>query len=118
MASAIILAKSSLNTTTLNYGPHYGSILQQSRITYKEFIKILAHFSNGLSVKTAAEQANLAENTVRRFFNSIHERIAEDVTTKTEIGGLGTVVEIDESKWWRGRGWYLVELNAKPITAF
>ena len=68
MASAIILAKSSLNTTTfINYGPHYGSILQQSRITYKEFIKILAHFSNGLSVKTAAEQANLAENTVRRF---------------------------------------------------
>ena len=34
-----------------------------------------------------------------RFFNSIHERIAEDVTTKTKIGGLGTVVEIDESKF-------------------
>ena len=79
--------------------PRVGSILQQSRITYKEFIKILAHFSNGVSVKTAAEQANLAENTVRRFFNSIHERIAEDVTTKTKIGGLGTVVEIDESKF-------------------
>ena len=79
--------------------PRVGSILQQSRITYKEFIKILAHFSNGLSVKTAAEQANLAENIVRRFFNSIHERIAEDVTTKTKIGGLGTVVEIDESKF-------------------
>ena len=33
-------------------------------------------------MKTATEQANLAENTVRRFFDKIHERIAEDVTTK------------------------------------
>ena len=73
------------------------SVQQQSRVTYGEFVKILAYFSKGNSVKTAAEQANLAENTVRRFFDKIHERIAEDVTTKTKIGGVGTVVEVDES---------------------
>ena len=50
-------------------------------------------------MKTAAEQGNLSEMTVRRFFNKIHEQIAEDVTTKTKIGGPGTVVEIDESKF-------------------
>ena len=73
------------------------SVQQQSRVTYGEFVKILAYFSKGNSVKTAAEQANLAENAVRQFFDKIHERIAEDVTTKTKIGGVGTVVEVNES---------------------
>ena len=74
--------------------PRVGIVLQQSRVTYGEFGKILAYFSKGNSVKTAAIQANLAENTVRRFFNRMHERIAEGVTTKTKIGGVGTVVEV------------------------
>ena len=63
--------------------------------THGEFVKILAYFSKGNSVKDAAEQINLAENTVRRFFNKIHDRIALAVTTKTKIGGVGTVVEVD-----------------------
>ena len=74
--------------------PRVGFVLQQSRVTYGEFGKILAYFSKGTSVKTAAIQANLAENTVRRFFNRMHERITEDVTTKRKIGGVGTVVEV------------------------
>ena len=61
--------------------------------THGEFVKNLAYFSKGYSVKDAAEQTNLAENTVRRFFNKIHDLIAEGVTTK--IGGVGTVVEVD-----------------------
>ena len=76
-----------------------GSILHQSHVTLGEFIKILGYFSKGNSVKTAAEQGNLSENTVRRFYNKIHERIAEDVTTKVKIGGIGTVVEVDEAKF-------------------
>ena len=68
--------------------PRVGSVLQQSCVTYEEFGKIVAYFSKGNSVKTAAERANLAENTIRRYFNRIHERIAEDVTTKTKIGGM------------------------------
>ena len=79
--------------------PKTGSVLQNSNITYEEFIKILAAFSEGKSVKSAAQRGNLAENTVRRFFNKIHEQIAEDVTTKIKIGGVGTVVELDESKF-------------------
>ena len=58
-----------------------------------------SYFSKGNAVKTAAEQANLAENTVRRFFNKILERITEDGTTKGKIGRVGTVVEIYESKF-------------------
>ena len=78
--------------------PRVRSVLQQSCVTYGDFGKILAYFSKGKSVKTAAKQANLAENTVRRFFNKIHNLrqfvLAEDVTTKTKIGGVGTVVEV------------------------
>jgi hypothetical protein len=80
-----------------NNCPRIGSILHQSRITYGEFIKILAYFSKGNTAKTAAQQVNIAENTVQRFFNMIHERIADDVTTETKIGGVGTVVEVDQS---------------------
>ena len=43
-----------------NYCPRVGSVLQQNRVTYGEFGKILANFSKGNSVKTAAEQANFA----------------------------------------------------------
>ena len=69
--------------------PRVRSFLKQSHVTYGEFVKILAYLS-----KTAAEQANLAENTVWRFFNKIHERIAEDVTSKTKINGrVGTVLD-------------------------
>ena len=79
--------------------PRVGSILQRSRVTYGEFIKILAYFAEGKSVSSAAQHANLAKDTVRRFYLTIHERIAEDVTTRTKIGGPGTVVEVDESKF-------------------
>ena len=41
-------------------------------------------------MKTAAELANLAENTVRRFVNKILGRITEDGTTKGKIGRVGT----------------------------
>jgi hypothetical protein len=77
--------------------PPIGSILHQSRITYREFIKILAYFSKGNTVKTAAQQGNTAEDTVRRFYSMIHERITDDVTSETKIGGVGTVVEVDET---------------------
>ena len=57
-------------------------------------------------MKTAAERANLAENTVRRFFNKILERITEDGATKTKIGRVGTVVEIYESKFGKRKYHY------------
>ena len=79
--------------------PRVGSILANSHVTYEEFIKILAYFAEGKSVASAAQHSNLAKDTVRRFYNKIHQRIAEDIITKTKIGGPGTVVEIDESKF-------------------
>ena len=79
--------------------PRIGSILENSNITYEEFIKILAFFAEGKSVTSAAQHGNLAKDTVQRFYKKIHQRIAEDIITKTKIGGPGTVVEIDESKF-------------------
>ena len=48
-------------------------------------------FAEGKSVRAAAGQGNLGENTVRRFFNKIHEQIAEEILTSTKIGGVGGV---------------------------
>jgi len=59
----------------------------------------LAYFAEGKSVTSAAQHGNLAKDTVRRFYNKIHQRIAEDLITQTKIGGPVTVVEIDESKF-------------------
>ena len=76
--------------------PRVGSNLENSHVTYEEFIKILAE---GESVTSAAQHGNLAKDTVRRFYNKIHQRIAENLITQTKIGGPVTVVEIDESKF-------------------
>lgn len=71
-----------------------GSILERSNLTYEKFIKILAFFAEGKSVTSAAEHGNLAEGTVRRYYNKIYERMAQDLNTKT---GPGIVAE------WRKR---------------
>ena len=87
--------------------PRVGSVLQSSNVAYSEFVKIMSSFAEGKSVKAAAGQGNLGENTVRRFFNKIHEQIAEEISTSTKIGGVGTVVEVDEAKFGKrkyGRG--------------
>ena len=52
--------------------PRVGSILENSHVTYEEFIKILAYFAEGKSVTSAAQHGNLAKDTVRRFYNKIH----------------------------------------------
>ena len=59
-------------------------------------------------MKTATEQANLAENTVRRSFNKIldFERITEDGATKGKIGRVCPVVEIYESKFGKRKYHY------------
>ena len=76
-----------------------GSILQNSNVSYAEFINMMACFAEGKSVTAAARQCNLAENTVRRFFNKIHEQIADEISTSQKIGGPGTIVEVDEAKF-------------------
>ena len=76
-----------------------GSILENSNITYREFILILASFADSLTVTRTAERVNVAETTVRRIFHSIREQMAEDIKTSPKIGGPSTIVEVDEAKF-------------------
>ena len=43
--------------------------------------------------------ANVGENTVRRIFTRMQEKMSEDVATIPHIGGPNNVVEIDEAKF-------------------
>ena len=59
-------------------------------------------------MKDAADNTGISQNAVRSMFNEIREQIAEDIKTNDKIGGLGTIVEIDEAmfgkrKYNRGR---------------
>ena len=68
-------------------------------MTYAEFINVVACFAAGKSVTGAAQHSNLAENTVRRFYNMIHEQITGEVSTSAKIGDPGKIVEVDEAKF-------------------
>ena len=57
------------------------SVLENSNVSYKEFISILACFAEGMTVTRAAERSNVAETTVRRFFGVLREQMAEDIRT-------------------------------------
>ena len=78
-----------------------GSILENSNITYREFILILASFADSLTVTRTAERVNVAETTVRRTFHSIREQMAEDIKTNPKIGGPSTIVEAGRSQIWQ-----------------
>ena len=75
------------------------SVLENSNVSYKEFISILACFAEGMTVTRAAERSNVAETTVRRFFGVLREQMAEDIRTSPKIGGPSTIVEVDEAKF-------------------
>ena len=80
-----------------------GSILESSKVTAREFIDMLGQFSYGKNVSVAAQHANVGENTCRRLYNEIQERIAEDIATRPLIGGPMTVVECDEAKFGKSK---------------
>ena len=75
------------------------SVLENSKISYKDFIYILSSFSEQMTPSRAAEQVNVAETTVRKIYSEIRQQMAEDIKTKRKIGGPSTVVEIDEAKF-------------------
>ena len=80
-----------------------GSILESSKVTAREFIDMLGQFSYGKNVSVAAQHANVGENTCRRLYNEMQERIAEDIATRPLIGGPMTVVECDEAKFGKSK---------------
>ena len=75
------------------------SVLENSNISLREFIDIIRQFSESKSVRLAASHANVGENTCRRLYNEMQERMAEEIATRPRIGGPNTVVEVDEAKF-------------------
>ena len=75
------------------------SILAQSRVSYYDFVLLLSCFSEELLPPAAAARTGLAETTVRRFYTTIRNKVADDLSTTDMIGGPGKVVEIDEAKF-------------------
>lgn len=76
-----------------------GSILQNRKLSYRQFIDDLSEFSRDSTVKTAAANTGVSEKCVRSLFNEIRELIAEDIKTCDKLGGPQTIVEIDEAKF-------------------
>ena len=75
------------------------SVLENSNISYKEFISLLASFAEGFTVSRAAERASVGETTTRRFFGIVREQMAEDIRTSPKIGGPSTIVVVDKAKF-------------------
>ena len=75
------------------------SVLQNSNISYGNFILLLNAFAESVPISRAAETIRLSENTIRHFYQTIREQIAADVQTSSKIGGPGTIVEVDEAKF-------------------
>ena len=91
------------------------SVLENSNISYKEFISLLSSFAEGLTVSRAAERASVGETTTRRIFGILREQMAEDIRTSPKIGGPSTIVELlkrqslarestTEGDWWTELG--------------
>lgn len=75
------------------------SVLQNSNISYENFILLLNAFAESVPISRAAETIGLSENTIRHFYQTIREQIAANVQTSSKIGGPGTIVEVDEAKF-------------------
>ena len=75
------------------------SVLENSNIVYRDFIRILSCFSEDMTPSRAAEHVNVAETTVRKIYSELRRQMAEDIKTKPKIGGADTIVEIDEAKF-------------------
>ena len=82
-----------------HWKPKVDSVLENSNISYKEFISLLASFAEGFTVSRAAERASVGETTTRRFFGILREQMTEDIRTSPKIGGPSTIVEVDEAKF-------------------
>ena len=76
------------------------SILYQQSTSIERFQRILWQFCKQTSVSQTAGILGVCEKNVRKMFKSIRRCMAEDLLqTPVTIGGIGRIVEIDESKF-------------------
>ena len=78
------------------------SIIEGKKISLQQFLRILWHNCNTLSVSQAAKEEAMCPKTVRNIYESIRRCMVEDLLmTPVMIGGPGKIVEIDESLFGR-----------------
>ena len=76
------------------------SILENSNLTFKQFIDILFSYSRGRTIMDTADSLAISDNAVRRIFKKLNACILHDLAkSPAKIGGPGSVVEVDESKF-------------------
>lgn len=78
------------------------SILYNKNMAFTQFLHVLWIFCTRTSVADAARILSMNEKTVRSVYKSLRHCMAEDLIgnrVTQKIGGIGHVVEIDESKF-------------------
>ena len=78
------------------------SILENKKLTVRSFLLLLWLYCTHNSVSQAAVTASLNVKTVRGIFKAIRQCMVEDILDQQQnykLGGVGEIVEIDESKF-------------------
>ena len=79
-----------------------GSILHKRKLPFSVFLHIIWLFCNRLSVCDVARTITISAGCIRSIFSSIRNCMLEDLFdngARRKIGGVGCIVEIDESKF-------------------
>uniref|UniRef100_A0A182J0J8 DDE_Tnp_IS1595 domain-containing protein n=1 Tax=Anopheles atroparvus TaxID=41427 RepID=A0A182J0J8_ANOAO len=76
-----------------------GSMFAGSKASLKQAVLLLYYWGNNTTVKETAEEVNLTRQMVAKYFKEIRLVLINSIEqTGPMIGGIGTTVEIDETK--------------------
>jgi hypothetical protein len=84
------------------WSPFVGTFFGNSLLKKRDILRLVYFWANGITIDQTKQMTGHAENTVARHFRFLREVCVADLINRgaqNKIGGLGVVVEIDESKY-------------------